>query len=233
MRWLLLPLILISTGVFSQCKTYRLLSDGDTLNCVDMKNMKQGKWVIHVNELRGEPGFEEEGVLKDDQREGRWRRYSLSGDLLAIENYRWGNKDGIQQYFSMGSIEHEESWKAIDPQKKYDTIFVPDLYDPYKVDRKIFKVNTYSMKNGVWKYYMPGSQSLIKTETYIYDSLSVPKPEMAEKKKSSAVEILTGNDSIPALFVDPKQKPQHVIDFEKKNAKKKRVKLRDGKTGGY
>ena len=42
-------------------KSFALSSNGDTLNITDKKDLKQGKWVIHVNPLRSEPGFEEEG----------------------------------------------------------------------------------------------------------------------------------------------------------------------------
>ena len=50
------------------------------------------------------------------------------GDLLAIENYKWGVKDSIQLYFVQNMLEHEESWHALDPSRKFDTIYVPDFY---------------------------------------------------------------------------------------------------------
>src|ERR1700749_3676625 len=84
---------------YSQLKGYTIGPRGDTLNAVDGKDHKQGKWVNHVDEVRGEPGFEEEGVYKDNRKEGVWRIYTLMGDLMGVEFYKWGNKDGVCQYF--------------------------------------------------------------------------------------------------------------------------------------
>ncbi|WP_298299739.1 hypothetical protein [Hydrotalea sp.] len=199
-----------------------------------MNNKKQGKWLIHVDELRGEPGYEEEGEYKDNLKGGHWRRYNLMGDLIAVENYRWGNKDGQQEYFYNGSLEHIESWKAIDPQKKYDTIYVPDLYDEYKVEKKIIKINSYSVKDGIWKYYLPGSSSLIRTETYSYDSVVKPKP-VALYPNGVSADSTSGNpllkDSLPKEKVNTGNKPKEILQFEKKNKNRSKVKVRDGATG--
>jgi hypothetical protein len=234
MKWLSVFIILyIPFNVLhSQCKTYRITNSGDTLNCTDFNGKKQGKWVIHLEELRGEPGFEEEGVFVNDKREGKWRRYSLMGDLQAIENYKWGEKNGNQQYYFMNELEHEESWLAMDPKKKYDTVDVPDVYDPYKIEKKIIKIQSYSLKHGVWKYYKPGSVSLIKTENYVFDSLYKPLPLSRDvnttTNKSGIKETTEDTLAKPAT----KTKPKEVKDFEKKNSKKKQVQIRDGKTSG-
>ncbi|HNA17003.1 MAG TPA: hypothetical protein PK678_10820, partial [Ferruginibacter sp.] len=95
----------------AQYKTYKLSETGDTLNAIDNKGLKQGKWVIHVDEVRGEPGYEEEGVFKNDKKEGVWRIYNLNGDLIGVEHYKLGGKHGIQQYYTyLGELYREESW---------------------------------------------------------------------------------------------------------------------------
>ena len=86
--------LLISANVFAQYKEFKLSPDGDTLNAIDKKDLKQGKWVTTVPELRGNPGYDEEGVYKDDKREGVWRQYTAEGDLLAMENYKYAVKMG-------------------------------------------------------------------------------------------------------------------------------------------
>jgi len=227
MRFLTGFFILFSVAASAQCKTYRIGAKGDTLNCTDFNNLRQGKWVVHIDELRGEPGFEEEGVYRNGKKDGSWHRFTLMGDLTAIEYYRWGNKDGVQRYFSGGSIEHEESWKAFDPEKKFDTIDVPDLYDPYKYDRKVIKIDAYSMKNGEWKYYDPSTMMLTKTETYVFDKLQgSPLAAAAPKPVAAAV------DPEDSTKKAAKPKPKEIAEFEKKNSNKKKVKMRDGKTGG-
>ena len=50
----------------AQYKSYQLNAEGDTLNAIDKNDKKQGKWVIHVESIRGEPGYEEEGIFKNN-----------------------------------------------------------------------------------------------------------------------------------------------------------------------
>ncbi len=223
MHWLFFIFLFIASDIQSQCKTYRLTSNRDTINCTDYSNNKQGKWIIRVEELRGEPGYEEEGVFKNNLREGKWRKYSLMGDLLSVENYRWNNKDGVQQYFYQNELEHEESWRAVDPFKKYDTLDVPDLDNPTKTHQKIIKLEAYSQKHGVWKYYRPGSMSLVTTQTYLFDSLYKPVPDIDKPVTSTAAKDTTNQKPVVA-------KPKAVEDFDKKNSKKKSIKVIDGST---
>ena len=65
-------------------ESYLISVKGDTINCVDKNKLKQGRWVVRVEPLRGESGYEEEGVFEDDKKEGPWRKYNLTGDLLAV-----------------------------------------------------------------------------------------------------------------------------------------------------
>lgn len=221
MRWLFLPLLFIISHGFSQCKTYRISANGDTLNCTDMKNQKQGKWIIRLETVRGEPGYEEEGFLKNNSKEGAWRRYSLMGDFIALENYRWGFKDGISQYYSLAGLEHEESWRAINPEQPFDTIDVPDVVDQYKIIRRVIKREGEAYKNGIWKYYRSGSLSLLRTETYIMDKIQMP--------------IVEGTKPIvdtTAKKAPEKPKTKEILEYEKKNSGKKAIKVRDGRTGG-
>src|SRR5688572_3991686 len=118
MRLLVFLFLLVSVNTSAQLKSYIIGVKGDTLNRIDKNGLKQGKWINRYDQLRGEPGFEEEGVYKNDKKEGTWRRYTLIGDLIAVENFRWGNKDGKCQYFNgLGELLREESWKALNPSK--------------------------------------------------------------------------------------------------------------------
>src|SRR6478609_3313977 len=166
MRYLILPLLIISLSTSAQLKSYIISVKGDTLNRVDAKGLKQGPWVIHVDELRGEPGFDEQGYYEDDKKEGTWKRFSLDGDLLAIENFRYGFKNGKSTYFNnMGDMVREESWRAVDPKNPYDTVNVYDINDPNKVvGQKVIKLEAASYKNGTWTYYDPSSGTVAKTE---------------------------------------------------------------------
>lgn len=225
MRLLWCLLLLLSLQGYSQCKTYKIGAKGDTLNCVDQQDRKQGKWVIHVESLRGEPGYEQEGEFKDDKKEGVWRTYSLMGDLEAIENYRWGYKNGINRYFNLAGLLREESWKAVNPENPYDTIQVPDLNDPYKVEMKVIKIEGTTVRHGTWKYYQPGAGTLVKTEEYVFGKLEDPNKKLLQATADNV------SDSSTTAKDGKKVKPKEVLQYEKKNSGKKKIEVRDGQTG--
>jgi hypothetical protein len=202
---------------FAQYKTYKLNPKGDTINAINQQGEKVGKWVIEVAELRGEPGYVEEGIFKKGYRDGYWRKYSIEGDLLAVENYILGGKDGLQQYFSpLGDLIQEENWKGYNPDAPYDTVAVYGTGSGEIIDYKIVKAEPYSVKHGEWKYYEPGSGRLLRTEKWERNNLvnpNNPKPASASSDKPKKVE-----------------KTAEMLEWEKKNSGKKGV-VRDGRTG--
>lgn len=224
MRWIFLLGLLISLNASSQCKDYIIGIKGDTLNCTDVQGLRQGKWIVKYAEVRGEPGYEEEGQYTDGKKEGTWRLYSLQGDLIAIENYRWGNKDGQAMYFTKnGELMREESWRAVNPMNPYDTVEVADWEkDPLGLITKtvVVKLEGSTVKHGQWKYYEPQTGFIKKTEMWVLGQID------NGPKKDDIV-----NNEKPA---EKKQvaKPKEVLEFEKKNAGKKKVRIRDGRTGG-
>ncbi|MEJ7768371.1 MAG: hypothetical protein WKF89_11215 [Chitinophagaceae bacterium] len=218
MRSILFIGMLISVNSFGQWKSFVVGVKGDTLNCVDSRGHKQGKWVVRYNEVRGEPGFEEEGVYKNDKKEGAWRRYTLIGDLVAVENMRWGNKDGLSQYFNgLGEVLREEQWKAINPDKLYDTVDVEDVDNPDHYKKVIVKNEGAGIKHGHWTYYDPVTGFITKEENYTLGTLEGKKKILSNATAVSAEKKVA--------------KPKEVMDFEKKNAGKKKIKIRDGSTG--
>lgn len=220
MKYLLVPFLLFSLHVSAQCKSSRKAANGQTINCIDQNDLRQGRWSVRVEGLRGEPGYDEEGVYEDGKKDGIWRVYTLMGDLFAIERYRWGNKDGVSQYFNVMGPVREESWKAVNPENPFDTIDVPDPLDPSKVERRVIKLEGSSVKHGTWKYYNDGL--ITKTEKYFLDKIDDPHKFIPIGEMAAATDTIK---KAPA-----KVKPAAVLEFEKKNAGKKSVKYRDGKT---
>jgi hypothetical protein len=227
MKLIMILLVMMPLAGISQWKSYIIGVKGDTLNRVDLKGKKQGPWVSHFDELRGEPGFEEEGYYKNDKKEGPWRKYSLMGDLIAVENYRWGNKDGKNVYFNnTGQLLREESWKAVNPDNPYDTVEVYDLNDPTKIiDHRVVKLEGYSLKHGTWTYYDPFSGKIDKTEKWYLD-----KPATGNSDDDLAPIDVADNTKAKSDSAKKYPKPQAILDYEKKN-KKKKIKVRDGQTG--
>ncbi|MEO5942001.1 MAG: hypothetical protein ABIP30_05565 [Ferruginibacter sp.] len=217
-QFLLLAVLQLLFGIAAnaQYKTFKLNEKGDTLNAVDKKDLKQGRWVVHVDALRGEPGYEEEGVFKNNGKEGLWRRYNLTGDLLAMENYSHGGKDGTQQYFTyLGDLERVENWRGYNPDAPYDTIAVYGTGSNEIIDYKIVKAEQYSVKNGEWKYYDPATGRVMRSEQWDRNVLKLPdgpRKDVANAPKKKA------------------EKTPQMLEWEKKNKGKKRV-VRDGSTG--
>jgi hypothetical protein len=210
-------LLLAGQPGIAQYKSFQLNADGDTINAITKSGLKQGKWVLHVDEVRGEPGYEEEGIFEKDKKEGVWRQYNLTGDLIGVENYRLGGKDGVQQYYTyLGDLVREESWRAYNPDAPFDTIPVYGTGSNDIIDFKIVKAEQYSVKHGEWKYYEAGSGRLIKTEKYDRGLLVTPGVTPAPATVSAT----------PAKKPD---KTPEMLEWEKKNKGKKKV-VRDGRT---
>ena len=231
MRYFFSFLLLLSLGAQAQWKSFILGVKGDTLNRVDMQGRKQGPWVVQVPELRGERGYEEDGYFVDDKKEGRWVRFSLQGDKLAVENYRWGQKDGRCEYYNnMEDLLRVESWRATDPKNPYDTVAVVDPKNPGKILRyEVVKVESPSVKHGYWRYYDPQTGQVEKSEQWVLDRLKVK-----EDDENTDVAAADGTAPETAKKTEKKQlaKPAQVLEYEKKNSGKKKVRVRDGNTGG-
>jgi hypothetical protein len=205
----------------AQLKSFKISERGDTINKIDKKNMKQGKWVLRTEELRGEPGFEEEGRYKDDAKEGIWRRYNLQGDPIGFETYLHGGKDGLQQYYSpLGELVREENWKGYNPDAPYDTIAVYGTGSNEIIEYKIVKAQQYSVKHGTWKYYETVTGRLLKTEEWKGNNLVLPN---APKTEIAGGKSLGGVKKVVA-------KTPEMLEWEKKNKGKKKA-IRNGQTG--
>lgn len=174
---LLILLLLFSLSAQAQYKTFIKGAYGDTINKVDMNDLKQGKWVNRVPAIRGNAGYEEEGYYMDDMKMGNWKTYNLMGDKIAEESYRFGNKDGRCRYFNMAGMIREEFWRA--PRKigkqQLDTILVQDPGDQNKYTRVVVKLEGQSVKHGTWRYFDPVYGKIIAEEKYVLDELQVNK----------------------------------------------------------
>ncbi len=210
---------LFSLNSFCQYKSFKLTDSGDTLNRLDNNNQKQGRWKIHINALRTEPAYDEEGAFKNNLKEGIWRKYDMAGLMFAQENFKWNNLNGLQQYLVQGQLEHDEMWRSVDPDRKFDTIEVMDPIDQTKIEKKIIKVESYALPCGKWQYYDPETGRVIKTE--YYDALG---KQYTPKKEGEAA---PATDSIPKKIA----KPKAVEEFEKSKKGKKSIRVRDGMTG--
>lgn len=212
----LLAALLLPVSIFAQWKDYKLVNNGkDTINRVDQNNRRQGEWVVHYDNLRGEPGYEEEGIFLNGRKEGEWRLYNLMGDLIGIERYHWGLKDGVSQYFSTdGKLRAEQSWKALNPDKPYDTIQVEDVDKLNTYHEVVIKNEGASLRHGVWKFYDTNDGTVVKTESYVLGKLE-ESLGAATTAQAPAKKVL--------------EKPKEVREFEQRS-KRKKIRYQDGTT---
>ena len=241
MRIFTLFLLLLSLNGSAQWKSYIIGVKGDTLNRVDQKGRRQGPWVERIDNVRGERGYEEQGFYHNGQKEGQWQRFTLEGDLVAIEQFKWGYKNGKSVYMNpMGDPLREESWKAVNPENPYDTVDVMDPNNPgHVLEKRIIKLEGTALKHGTWRYYDPFSGKLEKKEDYVLDKLKTAADEevdgVALEDDLAPIDV-TGAGKKPVYKVKTEEqkkavpKPQAVIDFEKKNSGKRKVKYKDGST---
>ncbi|MFT4202813.1 MAG: hypothetical protein QM610_02770 [Chitinophagaceae bacterium] len=192
-------------------------------NQTDGNGLKQGFWHVNVPERYGEPAYQEEGIYKDGKKEGKWLHLSDMGDTLAVEQYKYGNKNGISKYYDLEGIVRVESWLAHNPDNPYDTIDVYDLKDPNKIEKKIVKIEGSSVKHGKWTYYYPGGRMVQKEEVYVLGKLQNDAPLQKTVAKTPAD---TSHSKVKII-------PKEVLQYEKENSGKKKVKVRTGATGLY
>ena len=233
MRLIVALFLFISINGFGQWKSFVITAKGDTLNRVDMNGKKQGAWAVHVDDLRGERGYEEEGYFENDQKTGTWKKYSLEGVKIAEENYSWGKLNGKQQYFTYnGGLMREEGWRAIDPKIAFDTVAVYDLKDMSKITSWVVVKNEgVALKHGKWTYYDPREGTIEATEFYVMNKLRTENDEMIADDDIRPISISDGKSKTDTAGKKTVTKPQAILDYEKKNSGKKKIKVRDGSTG--
>ncbi|HTB51255.1 MAG TPA: hypothetical protein VK718_00660 [Ferruginibacter sp.] len=216
-----LLLVLFSLGGKAQYKSFKISPNGDTLNIVDKKGLKQGKWVNTVAPLRGEPGYDEEGEYKNDKKTGVWRLYTTTGDLVGVENYLFGGKDGLQQYYSpVGGLLREENWRGYNPDAPFDTVAVYGSGNSEITGYKIVRAEQYSVKDGDWKYYNVETGEVETVEHY-------DRGRLLKDDNNGG-----GDGTVEAADTTTKKvaKPAAILQYEKG----KRKKEREGNTGtGY
>ncbi|MBU3714387.1 MAG: hypothetical protein FGM46_05495, partial [Ferruginibacter sp.] len=120
---MILILLITVNAALAQYKAYEISVKGDTINATDLNGNMVGKWVSKKYELNDDYAYEEEGVYVEGKKHGYWRKYSETGDLLAIEQFNMGEKEGLQKYFNfIGLLEREENWKIFKPNHEFDSI---------------------------------------------------------------------------------------------------------------
>ncbi|SFO68735.1 MORN repeat variant [Chitinophaga sp. YR627] len=123
------------------------------VNKVDEQQRKQGEWQEEMPEVRGEPGYTWEGNYVDNKKEGIWKKYAVSGGIIAEETYKHDQLNGYARYFyPNGKVSAEGAFVAMDINGEVDYF---RIVDPVTGDEKFEEVKRdgSSQRNGMWKVY--------------------------------------------------------------------------------
>ena len=160
--------------------------DSTAINQTDEKGLRQGLWGEKTH-------FSIDSVhYKDGKREGVLRRYTKSGSLWVIMNFRAGEVVGTTQSFRGGrlyteeldrgtnteTVQHDElNYKLTPP--KYSYVKLYDHKEGYlKAEGKYLYSEDWQMdtsrRHGKWLFYNEKGQ-VIETRVYHYGRVQEPK----------------------------------------------------------
>ena len=166
--------------------SYEVLDSGDTINRIDAKQRRQGRWLFSFEARYGESGYHEVGQFQDNIKVGRWQQYSLEGRLLSDEFYKKGNKDGEAKYYEDGQLYCIGHFLALNSNKVYDTIQVEDpITNEFK--NVTIKTDAGSVRHGFWTYYEPSTSAIKRVVEYQADEI-VYERDYISKKDSTYIE---------------------------------------------
>lgn len=94
------------------------ISQSDTLNRVDEKGMKQGYWVIYGRDMPDKgysaDGKIEEGIYKDDRKNGVWIKYHKDGKTPRLEGTYVNNRPNgpYKKFYESGIVMEEGNFSG-------------------------------------------------------------------------------------------------------------------------
>lgn len=198
--------------------SFDILENGDTINQLDSKQHRQGKWLIEHAEHYGESGYFEYGSYVNNIKIGRWQNFTLDGRILSDEFYKKGNKDGEAKYYEDGSLFCIGHFMALNSNKVYDTIEVEDPITN-QFNKISIKTDAGSVRHGFWTYYDTQTKEINKIVEYQVDEI-VYEREYLSKKDSVYIEAkmktwphVTQKESSPVWPIGKNKKPVRYTDF--------------------
>jgi antitoxin component YwqK of YwqJK toxin-antitoxin module len=159
--------------------SFEILENGDTINRLDHKNRKLGKWLIINKGGYGEEDFMELGFFQENLRTGVWKTYTMEGVIISQEFYKQGNKSGEARYYDEGQLYCVGNYLALRSKYDYDTIMVEDpLTSQFRP--VVIKTDVGSVRHGFWTYYDPQTNEVRRVVEYQADEMIYEKEYTAK-----------------------------------------------------
>ena len=137
------------------------MHNGDTINVVDINNMKQGHW-IYFGSMKPIPGFEpeskvEEGDFKNSRKNGTWIKYYPNGNVHSEITFVNNRPNGAYKtYYENGVVEEEGVWK-----NNRNTGHFERHYENGELQQK-FEFNETGKREGRQEYFYENGQLMIE-----------------------------------------------------------------------
>jgi len=192
-------LLFLLLFVETHSQTFEIL-DGDTINRIDRKLEKQGRWLIY-NNLKTVIA---EGNFKDNRKDGLWKFYYETGSIMSEYIFVNGVADGkAREYHKNGNVAvegiwHNSKWRGT--YKRYHENGLPACVWQYNKSGKREGKQMYYYENGqvqiegnweagkkngkITSYYENGS---LKSEKTFLGNVLDKKSVKKYKKKNTTV----------------------------------------------
>ena len=232
---IILMILLISQNVFAQKPkgntrpntkkevvsiiSFEVLENGDTINKLDSKNVRHGRWLIEQEARYEEPGTMEVGNYDAGLKIGKWQKYTNKGILLSEEFYKRGLKDGEARYYEDNYLICVGNYLALNAKKFYDTVMVEDAITNELKPVRI-KTDVGSIKHGTWTFYEPQTKKINRVIEYQADEIIYDK-SYNTLSNADSVALLKKMKSFPHVT----NKPDENVWMQKGNGK--RIKYTD------
>jgi hypothetical protein len=94
------------------------------------------------------------------------------------------------------------------------------------------KLEASSVAHGFWTIYEPGTGKVLRKENFILGKLDDGTGSANGIIKKDPNDPANANSTTDKPAAKEKTKPKEILEYEKKNAGKKKIKVRTGQTGG-
>lgn len=169
--------------------SFEILENGDTINRLDSKNKRHGKWLAEYPAHHEEPAYIEIGNYVKGAKQGLWKTYYPNGLLIAEVNFKNDLKDGEARYYEEGSLICIGNYLALNAKNAFDTVYVEQV-DKDELRPVIVKTDVGSIRHGSWTYYEPPSKEIKHVIEYQADEIVFD---------TSYTKVMTKTDSLVYL----------------------------------
>ncbi|MEZ5045624.1 MAG: hypothetical protein R2831_01385 [Chitinophagaceae bacterium] len=149
--------------------SFELLENGDTINKIDSKHLKQGMWLEVIESRMQEEGYQQYGLYINSIKEGKWLQFDMRGKIISEEQFKQGKKDGEAKYYEEGKLFCVGNYLALKSKYDYDTIMVETANGDIKP--VILKANLGSVKHGYWTFYDIRNHNVTRMVEYQADDI--------------------------------------------------------------